>query len=53
MWPGASGSALSPFLQPFHSPFGGDVLYAVTAAEVDSPALDDLSLGAAHFFGRV
>jgi L-aminopeptidase/D-esterase-like protein len=32
-------------IQPFHARFDGDVLFAVTTAEVDNPALDEISLG--------
>ena len=39
-------SSMARAIQPFHTPFDGDVLYAVTTAEVDNPGLDDLSLGA-------
>ena len=39
-------SSMARAIQPFHTPFDGDVLYAVTTAEVDNPDLDDLSLGA-------
>jgi L-aminopeptidase/D-esterase-like protein len=32
-------------IQPFHARFDGDVLFAVTTAEVDNPELDEISLG--------
>ena len=33
-------------IQPFHTLYDGDVLWAVTTGEVDNPALDDVALGA-------
>jgi L-aminopeptidase/D-esterase-like protein len=33
-------------LQPFHTIYDGDVLWAVTTGEVDNPALDDVALAA-------
>jgi L-aminopeptidase/D-esterase-like protein len=33
-------------IQPFHTMYDGDVLYAVTTNETDDPALDDVALGA-------
>lgn len=32
-------------IQPFHTVYDGDVLYAATTNEVDNPALDDITLG--------
>ena len=40
-------SSMARAIQPFHSPYDGDVLYAVTTNEVDNPALDATSLGVA------
>jgi 6-aminohexanoate-oligomer endohydrolase len=39
-------TAMGRFIQPFHSIEDGDVLYALTTAEVENPALDVTSLGA-------
>jgi L-aminopeptidase/D-esterase-like protein len=33
-------------IQPFHTMYDGDVLYAVTTNETDDPTLDDVALGA-------
>jgi L-aminopeptidase/D-esterase-like protein len=38
-------SAMARAIQPFHSWNDGDVLYAVTTAEVENPALDTTMLG--------
>jgi L-aminopeptidase/D-esterase-like protein len=38
-------SSLARAIQPFHTLNDGDVLYAITTAEVENPALDDVSLG--------
>jgi L-aminopeptidase/D-esterase-like protein len=32
-------------IQPFHTTYDGDVLYAITTNEVQNPALDDVALG--------
>jgi L-aminopeptidase/D-esterase-like protein len=32
-------------IQPFHTVYDGDVLYAVTTNEVSNPALDAISAG--------
>jgi L-aminopeptidase/D-esterase-like protein len=32
-------------IQPFHTTYDGDVLYAITTDEVQNPALDDVALG--------
>jgi L-aminopeptidase/D-esterase-like protein len=33
-------------IQPFHTVYDGDVLWAVSTGEVDNPALNDVALGA-------
>jgi L-aminopeptidase/D-esterase-like protein len=39
-------TAMAQFIQPFHSPEDGDVLYAVTTGEVEQSPLDATALGA-------
>ena len=38
-------ASLARAIHPFHTRVDGDVLYAVTTAEVDNPALDPITLG--------
>jgi L-aminopeptidase/D-esterase-like protein len=38
-------ASMARTIQPFHTPFDGDVLYAVTTNEVENPALNSLVLG--------
>ena len=38
-------SAMARAIQPFHTIYDGDVLYAVTTGEVDNPDLDEVGLG--------
>jgi L-aminopeptidase/D-esterase-like protein len=38
-------SAMARAIQPFHTPYDGDILYAVTTGSVDNPALDGVALG--------
>jgi L-aminopeptidase/D-esterase-like protein len=33
-------------IQPFHTIYDGDVLWAVSTNEVDNPSLNDVALGA-------
>jgi len=39
-------SSMARAIQPFHTIYDGDVLYAVTTSEVDNPRLDEVGLGA-------
>jgi L-aminopeptidase/D-esterase-like protein len=39
-------TAMAQFIQPFHSPEDGDVLYAVTTNEIEHSGIDVTSLGA-------
>jgi L-aminopeptidase/D-esterase-like protein len=39
-------TSMARAIQPFHTPFDGDVLYAVTTNEVENPNIDDIVLGA-------
>ena len=39
-------TSMARVIQPFHTIFDGDVLYAVTTDEVDNPDLDEVGLGA-------
>jgi 6-aminohexanoate-oligomer endohydrolase len=39
-------ASMARAIQPFHTEFDGDVLYAVTTREVENPALNDVTLGA-------
>lgn len=39
-------SSMARAIQPFHTIYDGDVLYAVTTDEVDNPDLDEVGLGA-------
>jgi L-aminopeptidase/D-esterase-like protein len=38
-------ASMARAIQPFHARFDGDVLYAVTTAEVENAALDEVALG--------
>ncbi|MCP4417764.1 MAG: P1 family peptidase [Chloroflexi bacterium] len=38
-------ASMARAIQPFHTPFDGDVLYTVTTNEVENPALNSLALG--------
>ncbi|MDQ3928171.1 MAG: P1 family peptidase [Chloroflexota bacterium] len=38
-------SSMSQAIQPFHTLYDGDVLWAVTTNEVENPALNDVALG--------
>ena len=38
-------SSMSKAIQPFHTLYDGDVLWAVTTNEVENPALNDVALG--------
>ncbi len=38
-------SSMARAIQPFHTVYDGDVLYAVTTGEVDNPDLDEVALG--------
>jgi len=38
-------SSMARAIQPFHTIYDGDVLYAVTTREVDNPHLDEVGLG--------
>jgi L-aminopeptidase/D-esterase-like protein len=38
-------ASVSRAIEPFHTPFDGDVLWAVTTNEVDNPTLNDVALG--------
>jgi L-aminopeptidase/D-esterase-like protein len=38
-------ASMARAIQPFHTEFDGDVLYAVSTAEVENPALSDVALG--------
>jgi len=38
-------SSMARAIQPFHTIYDGDVLYAVTTAEQDNPDLDPVALG--------
>jgi L-aminopeptidase/D-esterase-like protein len=38
-------SSMSQAIQPFHTLYDGDVLWAVTTNEVDNPNLNDVALG--------
>jgi L-aminopeptidase/D-esterase-like protein len=39
-------TSMARAIQPFHTVYDGDVLWAVTTNEVDNPALNDVALGA-------
>jgi L-aminopeptidase/D-esterase-like protein len=39
-------ASMARAIQPFHTEFDGDVLYAVTTAEVENPSLSDVPLAA-------
>jgi L-aminopeptidase/D-esterase-like protein len=39
-------TSMARAIQPFHTIYDGDVLWAVTTNEVDNPALNDVALGA-------
>jgi L-aminopeptidase/D-esterase-like protein len=38
-------ASMARAIQPFHTEYDGDVLYAVTTNEVENPALNDITLG--------
>ncbi len=38
-------SSLARAIQPFHTAWDGDTLYAVTTSAVDNPSLNELALG--------
>ena len=38
-------AAMARAIQPFHTIYDGDVLFAVTTAEVENPALNEIALG--------
>jgi L-aminopeptidase/D-esterase-like protein len=39
-------TSMARAIQPFHTVYDGDVLWAVSTGEVDNPALNDIGLGA-------